>query len=291
MFLSRRKARLVVTAGLLGLVCLGFYAGSSPGLRAETHATRDSLREPGLSARNFRADITVRHQRISAAGALLLPVPADLTMRVERVDRGGRWLTSLVMNQPANAVADRAGVRTGLSNPFFVARVEFEDGDEEPKLYDRAGNRVRPVTDADRLVFGAAQAVRVTPGVPGRSRPLRAVGGLLVEAVDRDVRRSELQQRFGPPVGRVRGLDRFVSTSGEGSQEVLVTSDTVLPVEVNVSMPGGISTRMTMSYDAYGSRGHVRRLTRSEQTFDASAARSVTEVELTNVVIAGEVTP
>src|SRR5690606_18445659 len=113
-----------------------------------------------------------------------------------------------------------------------IARVELDDGDDEPRLYDRAGRRVRPVTEADRLVFGATRAIQRGAPAMGRIAHAGAGGAFLAEAHRHAERRRDLQRRFGQPAGRVRGLDRFVTTTGKGTvHEVLATPDTALPVE------------------------------------------------------------
>ena len=52
---------------------------------------------------------------------------------------------------------------------------------------------------------------------------------LLVEANRSHERRAELERHFGPPVERVRGLDRYVTTGVDDVDEVLVDPATALP--------------------------------------------------------------
>jgi hypothetical protein len=90
----------------------------------------------------------------------------------------------------------------------------------------------------------------------------------------------------------VRGLDRFAVVEDGQQIEVLATTDDSLPVEINTSRVTGGEMRTAIIYASYGTRGQVRRFTRTEQTFGQGVPdRAITEVELSNVVIADEVTP
>src|SRR5690606_36018542 len=113
-------------------------------------------------------------------------------------------------------------------------------------------------------------------------------GGLLAEAGRRNERRQDLHRRFGPPVERVRGLDRFVmTTAGGGKHEILADPETALPVELTHGGRSGAVARTTMRYEALRGRGHVRRQNRTEHDL-GEAGRSVTEVAVSNVVVSDE---
>jgi hypothetical protein len=91
-------------------------------------------------------------------------------------------------------------------------------------------------------------------------------------------------------VGRARGFDRYLTTTAEGTQEVLVTPETALPVEINVQTQSGANARSTMAYEPFGVRGQLRKLTRTDQGLGA-AGRAVTEVELSNAVVSDGAQP
>ncbi len=274
-----------LAAGLTLAVLAGAGAGLPTGARAEVARQEPSLGPP----RHFSADLTVRHRRVTPSGVPIgLPRP-DVIMRVVREERRGRWVTSLSASRlPDALVAGPRGTST-LVNPFLVARVEMADDEEQPQLFDRRGQRVRAVSAADLQLVGAARVVQ-EGAASGRGRS--PAGALLAEAGTGGelTRRRELERRFGPATGRVRGLDRYVATTSDARHEVLVKPDTVLPVELLTSSSGRGEMRTGVTYDAHGRHGYVRRLLRTEHHLaEAGAGRAVTEVELANIVMSDEV--
>lgn len=278
------------------LACVLLAALGSPGvnlqsaLRAEADRDSSSVAS-GTPLRHFSADLVIRHRRVTPAGVPIgLPRP-DALMRVVRELREGRWVTALSTVRTPESLVDIPGGPTRLSNPFLVARVEFADDEAQPRLFDRWGRRVRGLTAEDLRLVGAAATVRDSGrGLPAGSR---AGGVFLAEAgAAADERRRDLTRRFGAPVGRLRGLDRYVAVQADGRHEVLVTSDTALPVEMSMSSTTAGQMRTGLTYEARGSYGHIRRLMRSEHHFaESGAGRAITEVELANVVLSSEVRP
>lgn len=287
MFVSHRSACLVA---LVAFGLAGSGAAWSPGARAEQQPRTLRPSSPP-QARHFSASLAIRHRRFTSTGTPVAVSAPDVVMRMVREHRGGRWKTSLSVDQPPELFVDMPGGRTRVTNPFLVTRVELDDGDQEPRLFDRQGRRVRAMTMADLKMLGAAEAVRGGTGTAAQPQP--AAGAvLLAEAGRQAERRQALARAFGAPVGRVRGLDRYVSKTKEGSDEVLVAPDTALPVELASSSAAAGDVRTEVAYQAYGAYGHVRRLMRSEHRFaQADAGRVLTEVELANVVISDEVMP
>ncbi|MCC7045015.1 MAG: hypothetical protein IT183_14210 [Acidobacteria bacterium] len=285
MFVSHGK----ILAGVL------LAALSSPGMSLQSAlragANPDSLAvASGAPLRHFSADLAIRHRRVTPAGVPVgLPRP-DTLMHIVRELREGRWVTVLSTARPPESLVDIPGGPTRLSNPFLVTRVEFADDEARPRLFDRRGRQVRGLTAEDLRLVGAAAAVREAGrGLPAGSG---AGGVFLAEAGALDERRRELARRFGAPVGRLRGLDRYVAASGDGRHEVLVTPATALPVEMFMSSTTAGQMRTGLTYEARGSYGHIRRLMRSEHHFaDSGAGRAITEVELANVVLSSEVLP
>jgi hypothetical protein len=142
----------------------------------------------------------------------------------------------------------------------------------------------------DLRLVGATATLRG----PDRSRPSSGSpgGSFLASASQRDERRADLVRRFGAPVGRLRGLDRFVTTDAGGRHEVLATVDTILPVEVSTAAPAGGSMLTTITYEPREGYGHLRRLVTTQHHLPGpGAGLALTEVELTNVVLSDEVRP
>lgn len=240
-------------------------------------------------ARHFSARLAVRHRRFPAPDTLHGRDAPDVVMRLTREFRAGRWQTTLAVERPPDLFVDLSGGRAPVRNPFLITRVELNDDEDEPRMYDQQGRRVRAMSMADLPVLGAAGTLR-RPRTTRGDRATAAVAWL-AESGRQAERRDAIVRAFGPAVGRTRGLDRYVTQTTTGRQEVLVTPDTALPVELRSAVEGA-EVQTDVTYEPYGPYGYVRRFMRSEHRFSAAAAgRTVTEVELSNVVISGEVAP
>ena len=279
----------ILLAGALLVGMISPPAGLNVGLRAGA-LNVSAVATPQAPLRSFSADLIIRHRRVTLEGTSIGATRPDVVLHVLRERRGQRWVTTLTADRMPAPLVDVPGGPSRLSNPFLVARVELADDEEHPRLFDRRGQPVRALTSDDLRLVGAARTVRgERQEAPGRGR---AGGVFLAGAGDQAERRLDLARRYGAPAGRVRGLDRYVSTTADGRHEVLVTTDTALPVELFTSSSTAGYMRTGITYEAYGSYGHVRRLMRSEHHFvEAGAGRSATEVELANVVLSSEVRP
>lgn len=286
-FHNRRRAAIVMALCLAGL-----GVGWAPGARAEVQERSTRLRAAAnvAAARHFSASLAIRHRRLTAAGAPLgIPSP-DVIMRLTREHRGGLWRTTLALEELPDMLIDAPGGRVRLPNPFLVTRVEFDDRDEEPRMFDRQGRLVRAMSMADLPMLAAAESTRGPARWQSRGVAAPSAAAWLAESGKHAERRQELIREFGPAVGRVRGFDRYVSQGAGGRHEVLVTPDTALPVELNSTSETG-EMQTTVAYQAHGTYGHVRRLMRSEHRFaQMNIGRAITEVELGDVVISDEVT-
>jgi len=294
MFVRFRGLQFVIAClGLVAFICAGL---GQPGALVGAAQVRSPGSAPvilGSSAQYLRADISIRQRRLTRDG---LPMPgaaaAAITMRLERRRDAGRWRTSLAMNESGPVMVQRPGGPAAVANPFFIARLEYDDEGGAPRMYDRQGRQVAAITAADIGAFGRRDPFDSNTsgtgwgGAAARAGSVRrdGGGGLVVEGRLRAARRQDLEQRFGRAVGRVRGLDRFVAATGSSSQEVLVTPDTVLPVEVNVLSAGVLQSRTELLYSPYGTDRHVRQLMRTEQSV-GDEGRAVTEVELSNIIL------
>ena len=111
---------------------------------------------------------------------------------------------------------------------------------------------------------------------------------LVFRSADAAARREALEQTHGRPAGRIGRLTRYVRTTGDLSEELLVDSTSGLPVEVNLRRQNALEGHITIDY-AMRPDGHlVRRRLRSEQVIDArSARRSVVSIEFSNVAVEG----
>jgi hypothetical protein len=247
----------------------------------------------------MRADLHIRQQQVNASGRAIGVASPGVTLHVDRRQVSGRWHVTIALTD-----IDRPRVRTDkgltpLDNPFVVTRLEYDEGSGgEPAFYDASGHRVTVATDAQRRQLGLSSSQRKTnwdasvlAGRVGRvAAPTQALmSGLVADTStsERDRRRQRLEQRYGRSVGRVRGLDRFVVSLPDETEEALVAPDTALPMEINATRQGALIAHLQLTYDRT-SNGFVRRLVRSEQAVgDAAGSRAVTEIELANLDMTG----
>jgi hypothetical protein len=250
--------------------------------------------------RALQADLVIRQRQVTADGAPLGAAAPGIMLHVDRRLQSGHWKLTMTMTGVEKPVVTTPKGTTLLENPFVVARLEFdEDAGGAPVLYDRSGRQVTlPTTEQQRQLGVAASLRRTTwdpdvtsgqvAGAPPPAGGRTITTGLVAEAGLAPARRQRFLARYGRPVGRVHGLDRFLRSTGSQVEEALVTPDSSLPVEVNVARGGALASHVQVTYEAHPVAGFARRLVHSEQLSNAaSGARIVTDVEMTNLVVDG----
>jgi hypothetical protein len=243
---------------------------------------------------SFAADLTIRHQRVTADGRPEGVSPPAMVLRIERRRAGGHWRTTLDVTSTEPTLVQSPAGRQSLDNPFAVARLEFQDG-APPRMYDRRGRLIQGPTPADISALGLPAELRKrdwnpeelivgAPGMPGFAGERGPAAGLVSLVSERAARRNDLERRYGMPVGQVRGLDRFLHQSSDSTQELLVDPETALPVELNVADRGELVRHATLDYERLAGTALLRRRLRNEQAVaEPNGMRLVTEIELTNV--------
>lgn len=281
-------ARILVVPVVMAIAGGALLAqSSSPG----TVRRATSVQPAGIVS----ANVTLWHRRVRKDGAPAGVDAAPVTMRFNRRLENGRWRSTLVFHEAPRPTARIAATRVPLENPFVVARVDFDEDNGEAVAFDGRGRRVALPTEVDRRRLGLRPDTRVAGnGPPGTrpakdiSAPLRALetSGLVAAVGNRDRRRADLERAFGPPIGRVRGLDRFMSVEGDETREVLVDAQAALPVEVNRMTSAALRGRMELRYSVHPSIGHVRDFMRSEQVVDGTDGdRVITDIQVSNVTV------
>lgn len=241
-------------------------------------------------AGTLRAAGAIRHRQLRADGSLAHVEATPTAFVLERRESRGRWTTTMSFPAAGGPVV-RSGTRTlTLENPFAVARVELDEARAETRAFDRAGRPIMLPTDADRRRFGILDSQR-PPGWDTRlfgpptptTRPavMAAAAGAYADNALRDRRRLDLQQKFGRPAGRVRGLDRYLRSDGQEIRELLVAPDSCLPQELNVVTAGVLTSRLQMQYARAGGSGYVRQLLRSERPVGPSAPGELVVTDIT----------
>jgi hypothetical protein len=252
---------------------------------------------PAAQGKTMRADLRIRHGRITSSGSDAGDAAPTVNLHVERRREAGRWRTAVTLTGIDQPEVRSARGAARLDNPFLATRLEYDEGDPAPRLYDRTGRIVELPSELDRRRLGLPASLRRTTWdadalaskvgsgfVPGAA-PADPTG-LVVDASRRDDRRQQLSRRYGGPEGRVRGFDRYLSSAGDETEEVLVAPDAVLPVEVNTTRQGQLISHVQFEYESDPTLGFVRRRSRAEQLAgDAAGTRLVTEIELTNLSV------
>ncbi len=256
--------------------------------------SRQTAAAPATAWDTFRADLTIRHAIVGSDGRPAGPGAPSATVRMERRQTGGRWQTTMTLQQ-----IDRPQIRgltTGpaVDNPFQVVRLEYDEDGSAPRMYDRYGRLARLPRAADRRLLHTPAALAaglpaLDPLPPPANPPGTLLGRDWIDAVltppaRRNARRAALERQLGPPRGRVRGLDRFLTVAGGAALEVLVDPAAAVPVEVNTTRQGVLVARATFAEVRDAAGALVRRTSRSERPLaDPNGERSVTTTELSNI--------
>jgi hypothetical protein len=285
----RRRTRLwpvVVVTGLVGAPIVASGAGRASHDQTIADPVPPSVTPP--ASRAFSAELSIRQARVDADGRVR-PAPATaFSFRLERTRAETGWRTTLTLTGleagPGGSVPDRHA----LDNPFLVTRMVYDDG-VGLRMYNRRGDRVREPAANDRALLGGAVDSPV-PTAAGLSEATRVLAGeswldTLIAAPDRrDARRRKIEARFGRPIGRVGGLDRYATSNGETTTELLVDPDSVVPVEVLTGRAGQLISRTTIRDEAGEGGLLVRRRLRTERALPAPGGdRAVIDVDLRNI--------
>jgi hypothetical protein len=235
----------------------------------------------------FTADVTISQMHVGGDGQRLPGAAPKAKYRIEQRP-GPNALIRLTLVEIEGVTAESAAGPVSLDNAFLAVRMDL-DPKGGLRLYNRRGERLREVTAADRRLFGHANPPRGTTPPDARVMTVRAqTSNLLVTAGGSGERRTNLERRFGKPVERVRGLDRYVAARKGDIDEVLVDPATALPVELNTVRKGTLASRVQMTHEPKGNGTFVRRWFRAERALPDAARRVVTTIDVSNVqVIAG----
>ena len=232
----------------------------------------------------FTADVSIGQMHVASDGQQLPGRAPSAKYRLEH-QAGGNALTRLTLVDLEHDTAESAGGQVALDNPFLAVRMEL-DAKDGMRLYNRRGDRLREPTADDRRLFGLVGSA--SGSTPPDTRPMSTrarPSNLLVASARGHERRAEFERRFGVPVERVGGLDRYVKTRRGDVDEVLVDPVTVLPAELNTVRAGVLVSRVQMTYEPNGNGTFVRRRFRAERALPETARRVVTTIDITNVKI------
>lgn len=260
---------------------------------AQAAADRAASLSPTDSWDTFSADVTIRRHLKSAAGDASAEAPL-VRYRWTRSQRAGGWKSTIEIARLAAPMIRSTRGQALLAEPTTIVRIEDDEDGTAPRVYNRRGLLVRLPSVEDRRVLGEPVPGSLDvpklpdlayPDAKRSSTPGRDWVDAFVAAPSRkEARRAALQRRFGRTSGRVRHLDRFITTSADGTMEVLADPASALPIEVNVVRDGALVAQSTLGYSAGANGALIRRSVRSEHVVAAdSGARAVAQIELSNV--------
>jgi hypothetical protein len=196
--------------------------------------------EPELQGA-FEVDLTVQHATLDEAGVEYGPGASPVRFTLKRTRTAAGW--RLVMSADDTAVG--APKNSGPVSPFAGGRIEIDDDNSPPRIYNARGDRV--FADLPIPGLAAATAMTLTDGLIARASSEATAA-----------RRRALERAFGP-ASRGRGaLDRFVRVDGDRTEELIVDAATALPREVVVRREGAIEARTTLDYQRRTDGDYVR---------------------------------
>lgn len=254
--------------------------------------TRRSTRAAGALTDwdTVSADVIVQHRRVRSDGTLLGAQSLPVRYKWERSAGPGGWRTVMTFPPSPAAMAASASLRPQDAQ-FQIGRIE-DDGDGTPiRIYNRRGQQMRlPAVQA----LGLASARHLLPEAAQRAAEQAQVSSSLSSGgrdwIDNvlappapEGRRRELTRRFGANRGRARGLQRFVRTEGDETEEVLADPESALPIEVNVARGGRLVWHGRSTYERDARGAFVRRALHVEQLVSERGDRVVTDFQLANV--------
>jgi hypothetical protein len=240
----------------------------------------------------FSADVSLQQALVSSSGAILQTPPA-IDMRIERVKQSTGWRTNVTLRRLEHP-AVRAGSGTAtLDNPFLVVRMEYDGDGTAPRFFNQAGLRVNAPGDLDLALLAPSMASTMPKANLGSTSIIRTrftasnpewMENVVATPAKRLNRRAAIEQRYGPMRGRVNGMDQYLASAGDMTCELLVNSDAVVPVEVNVARSTALIGRSLFTHEMKPDGVMIRRVLHSERAVAIGKNnRIVADVTMNNV--------
>lgn len=244
----------------MGAGVLGLLAAATAGAQPDKKDARVEM----------SVDIAITHAVLDSDGNHVGPAPTPTRFTLTRARGEGGWRTTMMFRR-------HSGTPTRASaHPLDGARIEFDEASSTTQVFDADG-QLNPLLS--RTTSG---------GLNPAAGPGQWLEGLLATAAGRSARARALQDKHGKAVGRLRGLDRFLTQRENGTEEVLADPRAALPIEINTVRDGVLEQHIVFEYDRRPDGAWARRLMRSEQPVPGSAGhRARMTVEFTNLVVAG----
>jgi hypothetical protein len=252
----------VISVLRLGCACLALVA---PGAAANAQSVESEANA------EMSVEISISHTVLDQDGNAALPPSVPTVFTVVRTRRSGTWQTMMTYRKHAGAPT-RAS-----SHPLDGARVEFDEDSGATRVFDSTGTLSPLLSKEPR------------GGMPDPRGPRQWLEGLIATDADRFVRFRDLSEKYGKPVGRERGLDRFLVHRDGVVEEVLADPRSALPHEINTVRDGILESHIVLEYDRRADGAWSRRSLRAEQLVPGDPMRrSQTIVQFANVSMGGQ---
>ena len=245
--------------------CLALVAPVS----AAAAQSADSITRGELNV-EMSVEISITHTVLDKDGNPALPTSMPTLFTVVRTRRSGTWQTVMTYRKHEGAPT-RAS-----SHPLDGARVEFDEDSGATRVYDSTG-------ELNTLLSREAG-----DEIPGSGGPGQWLEGLVATDEGRFTRSRNLSDRYGAPVGRVGGLDRFLIDRDGTVEEILADPRSALLREINTVRNGILESHIVVDYDRRADGAWIRRSLRAEQIVPGDAGhRTRMTVEFANLAIGG----
>lgn len=237
----------------------------------------DSLR-PGDVWNTLTLDMKVERRRLMKSGQTIAVFAPVINYRVERSAASGRWKTVIRILGGDRAPAYTLSGALLPPDPFPVTRVEDDEDGSPVRVYDRAG----------RLILGGRAGGGPDPGNPASANPLPRSNGVgwLDSLVATSAKRSERMQAFERQFGVATAsgaVSRFTRTTSGSSDEIVIDSVNVVPVETKAIAWGLLLSSRTFTYTPMPD-GVVRTRMHSETLISATSGdRIMVDTTFSNI--------
>lgn len=199
----------------------------------------------------FSATVVVAHAIVDGKGQPVRELPSA-RYRLSQLADGRLRLVSLASAEPTTGgpLANRSAGVTVQANPA-TGRIEVRDSK------------------------GVSVAL---PSEAAWVEASREPEALVATSAGRNARRMAIERTFGRSLGRLRGKERFLERSGSHTRELLVSSDTALPSELNIVEGGALVERHTFEYARTSTGDWVRRRMSSEAIMPGASGQRLVAV-------------
>jgi hypothetical protein len=215
--------------------------------------------------------VSITREVVDKDGNQVLPVSVPIVFKLARARNLAGWQTVVTYRK-------HVGTPTrASSHPLDGARVEFDEASGATRVYNSAGE-LNPLLSTDS-----------TGNLQGALSPGQWLDGLIARDNEQPARWRDLLDKYGKPVGQVRGLQRYLTHREETVEEVLADSHSALLREINTVRDGILESHIVFDYERRADGAWMRKSMRAEQVVPGDAThRTRTIVQFTELSTGGK---